>query len=157
MATGNEIQLARKNIIGLLETQKAQITMALPKHLTADRLCRTAVTEMSKNPKLFDCTPTSILASIIMAAQLGFEVGVNGQAYLVPYYDNKKQVTICQLIPGWQGFVDLISRAGRASVWTGAVRGGDFFDYTLGSSPNLEHKPGTRMEASSATSMLSAG
>jgi recombination protein RecT len=132
----NEIQIARKNVIGLLESQKAQITMALPKHLTADRLCRVAVTEMSKNPKLFECTPTSILASIIMAAQLGFEVGVCGQAYLVPYKG------VCQLVPGWQGFVDLISRAGRASVWTGAVREGDLFDYTLGSSPKLEHRPG---------------
>lgn len=131
-----EIQLARKQIVGLLESQKAQITMALPKHLTADRLCRVAVTEMSKNPKLFECTPTSILASIIVAAQLGFEVGVMGQAYLVPYKG------ICQLIPGWQGYVDLVSRAGRASVWTGAVRAGDFFEYTLGSSPKLEHQPG---------------
>jgi recombination protein RecT len=59
-----------------------------------------------------------------------------GQAYLVPYKG------VCQLVPGWQGYVDLISRAGRASVWTGAVRDGDLFDYTLGSSPTLEHKPG---------------
>jgi recombination protein RecT len=132
----NEIQIARKQIVGLLESQKAQITMALPKHLTADRLCRVAVTEMSKNPKLFECTQTSILASIIMAAQLGFEVGVNGHAYLVPYKG------VCQLVPGWQGYVDLISRAGRASVWTGAVREGDWFEYTLGSSPKLDHKPG---------------
>jgi recombination protein RecT len=136
MASNAEIQLARKNIIGLLESQKAQITMALPKHLTADRLCRVAVTEMSKNPKLFECNPTSILASIITAAQLGLEVGVNGQAYLVPYSG------VCQLIPGWQGYVDLVSRAGRASVWTGAVRSGDFFKYQLGSSPKLEHTPG---------------
>jgi recombination protein RecT len=132
----NEIQLARKHIVSLLESQKAQITMALPKHLTADRLCRVAVTEMSKNPKLFECAPTSVLAAIIMAAQLGLELGVDGQAYLVPYKG------VCQFIPGWKGYVDLISRAGRASVWTGAVRTGDWFEYQLGSSPKLEHKPG---------------
>jgi recombination protein RecT len=133
---GTAIQLARKNIIQLLESQKKQVTMALPKHLTADRLCRIAVTEMGKNPKLFECSQTSILASIIMAAQLGLEPGINGQCYLVPYKGT------CQLIPGWQGFVDLISRAGRASVWTGAVRDGDKFEYTLGSSPVLNHTPG---------------
>ena len=119
----NELQLARKTIVELLEKQKPQITLALPKHLTADRICRIAITEMSKNPKLYECEPTSILASVIVAAQLGLEIGVNGQAYLVPYKG------VCQLIPGWQGFVDLISRAGRASVWTGAVRDGDDFAF----------------------------
>lgn len=132
---GTDIQLARKQIVSLLESQKAQITMALPKHLTADRLCRVAVTEMSKNPALFDCSQTSVLASIIMAAQLGLEIGVNGQAYLVPYKGT------CTLIPGWQGYVDLVSRSGRASVWTGSVRDGDDFEYTLGSAPHLKHTP----------------
>jgi len=141
MAPANQIQLARNNIVALLEKSKAQITMALPKHLTADRLCRIAVTEMSKNPKLFECNPTSVLASIITSAQMGWEVGIDGQAYLVPYND-KKRGMICQLIPGWKGYVDLISRAGRSSVWTGAVRKGDEFDYSLGSSPKLEHRPG---------------
>ncbi len=134
--TTTAIQVARKEIVGLLERQKAQITMALPKHLTADRICRIAITEMGRNPKLFDCDKTSILASIVMAAQLGLEPGINGQCYLVPYKG------VCQLIPGWQGFVDLISRAGRASVWTGAVRDGDQFTYALGSNPVLEHVPG---------------
>ena len=137
MANNNTaIQLARKEIVGLLEKQKAQITMALPKHLTADRICRIAITEMGRNPKLFECEKTSVLASIVMAAQLGLEPGINGQCYLVPYKG------VCQLIPGWQGFVDLISRAGRASVWTGAVRDGDQFSYALGSNPLLEHVPG---------------
>src|SRR5208282_1837188 len=137
MATNSTaIQVARKEIISLLESQKKQITIALPKHLTADRLCRIAVTEMGRNPKLFDCDKTSVLAAIVMAAQLGLEPGINGQCYLVPYKG------VCQLIPGWQGFVDLIARAGRASVWTGAVRDGDKFDYTLGSSPFLNHTPG---------------
>jgi recombination protein RecT len=133
--TSTAIQLARKSIIELLESQKKQIVIALPKHLTADRLCRVAITELSKNPALFNCDKTSILAAIIMAAQLGLEPGINGQCYLVPY-GNK-----CQLIPGWQGYVDLISRAGRASVWTGAVHEGDEFQYTLGSSPVLNHTP----------------
>lgn len=135
-ASNQAIQLARKEIVSLLEKQKAQITMALPKHLSADRLCRVAVTEMSKNPKLFECNSTSVLAAIITGAQLGLEFGVDGQAYLIPY---KGQ---CQFVPGWKGYVDLISRAGRASVWTGAVRQGDDFDYDMGDKPFVTHKPG---------------
>jgi recombination protein RecT len=142
MAEQNQIQVARNNIVKLLESQKAQITMALPKHLTADRLIRIATTEMSKNPKLYECSQTSVLSCIIMAAQLGLEIGINGQAYLVPYYDKKRNVSICQFIPGWQGYVDLVSRAGRASVWTGAVREGDEFSYQLGAKMNIHHVPG---------------
>lgn len=143
MAENNtQLQVARKQIVQLLESQKAQITMALPKHLTADRLIRIATTEMSKNPKLYECSQTSVLACIIMAAQLGLEIGINGQAYLVPYFDHKQKVSICQFIPGWQGYVDLVARAGRASVWTGAVREGDEFAYQVGSKPNIHHIPG---------------
>jgi recombination protein RecT len=142
MAENNtQLQVARKQIVQLLESQKAQITMALPKHLTADRLIRIATTEMSKNPKLYECSQTSVLACIIMAAQLGLEIGINGQAYLVPYFDKKQNVSICQFIPGWQGYVDLVARAGRASVWTGAVREGDEFAYQLGAKPNIHHIP----------------
>lgn len=70
-----------------------------------------------------------------MAAQLGWEIGLAGQAYLVPY--NRE----CQLVPGWMGLVDLVFRAGRAAVWTGAVYDGDEFDYSLGDSPFVNHRP----------------
>jgi recombination protein RecT len=59
--------------------------------------------------------PQSIAASIMTAAQLGLEPGINGQGYLIPY---KKT---CTFVPGWKGLVDLVARSGRATVWTGAV------------------------------------
>ena len=131
-----QLEISKKHIFQLLEQNKAQVAIALPKHLTADRVCRIAFTEMTKNPKLFECSPQSIMASVITAAQLGLEIGVMGQAYLVPYGKT------CQLIPGWQGYVELMNRAGRATVWTGAVRDGDEFSYRMGSSPMVEHVPG---------------
>jgi recombination protein RecT len=44
-------------------------------------------------------------------------------------------------VPGWQGLVDLVSRAGRATVWTGAVYQGDEFDWALGDRPFVKHRP----------------
>jgi recombination protein RecT len=38
--------------------------------------------------------------------------------------------------------VDLVARAGRATVWTGAVYPGDKFDYQLGDQPFCRHQPG---------------
>lgn len=119
----------------MLHGYKDQIALALPKHLNPDRMVRIALTEFSKNPELGKCDPKSVFASIIIASQLGLEPGVMGHAYLIPYKGT------CQLVPGWQGYVDLVSRAGRASVWTDAVRKGDKFFYRKGSSPVIEHEP----------------
>lgn len=114
---------------------KGQLAAALPKHLNPDRMIRLALTAFSQNKAIAECTPESIFASVIMASQLGLEVGVMGQGYFVPY---KKT---CTFIPGWQGYVDLVSRSGRGSVWSGAVFEGDEFDWMLGTQTYVRHKP----------------
>lgn len=135
---GNNQQLAPTGaqLNAFLEKHKAQFATALPKHLNPDRMIRLALTAFNGNKAIQRCDMTSIAASIVMASQLGLEIGVAGQGYLVPY-KNK-----CQFIPGWQGFVDLVSRSGRATVWTGSVFEGDQFDYELGDSPFVRHRPG---------------
>ena len=72
-----------------LEKQKTQLAAALPRHINSDRMIRLACTEFSKNPLLQKCTPASVFGAIIQASQLGLEIGVLGQAYLVPYRNNK--------------------------------------------------------------------
>lgn len=118
-----------------LAKHKEQIALALPKHVTADRMCRLALTAIGRDKNLALCDARSIFASVVVASQLGLEIGVNGQGFLVPY---KGQATF---VPGWQGLVDLVSRAGRATVWTGAVFDGDAFDYAIGDSPFVKHRP----------------
>ncbi|UGB46957.1 recombinase RecT [Frateuria edaphi] len=123
-------------LASFLEKHKAQFAAALPKHLNPDRMIRLALTAFNSNKAIQNCDMNSIAASIITASQLGLEIGVAGQAYLVPYKGK------CQCIPGWQGYVDLVSRSGRATVWTGAVFDGDDFDFALGDSPFVRHRPG---------------
>lgn len=118
-----------------LDRMKSQIALALPKHMSADRMARLALTAFSSNRELQACRPDTILASLMTASQLGLEPGINGQGYLIPYKGT------CTFVPGWKGLVDLLSRAGRATVWTGAVYAGDHFDYQLGDEPFCRHKP----------------
>ncbi|MAF04380.1 recombinase RecT [Herbaspirillum sp.] len=118
-----------------LMRHKNQIEMALPKHITAERMTRLALTAFSQNRELQKCSPQSIFGSVVVAAQLGLEIGVAGQGYLVPYKGS------CTFVPGWQGLVDLVSRSGRATVWTGAVYRGDKFDWALGDRPFVKHQP----------------
>jgi recombination protein RecT len=114
---------------------KSQIALALPKHLNADRMARLALTAFSQSEQLQRCDVKSIVSSIMVAGQMGLEIGVTGQGYLVPYK------TTCTFVPGWQGIVDIVNRSGRATVWTGAVFDGDDFDYQLGDSPYCKHRP----------------
>ncbi|HAV37426.1 MAG TPA: recombinase RecT [Massilia sp.] len=125
-----------KSLSTFLDKYKGQIANALPKHISPDRMVRLTMTAFSQNAALQKCDLHSIFGSVVVAAQLGLEIGVGGQGYLVPYGGK------AQFVPGWQGLVDLVSRAGRATVWTGAVYIGDEFDWALGDAPFIRHKPG---------------
>jgi len=118
-----------------MEPLKKQMALALPKHLNADRLTRLILTEFSRNAKLQKCSFQSIAAAVMTASQLGLEIGVNGQAYIIPYG------TTATFVPGWKGLIDLCARAGRSTAWTGAVFDGDDFDWGLGDSPFIRHRP----------------
>jgi recombination protein RecT len=136
VTTGQVAQTPIAKFSAFMEKLKPQMALALPRHMNADRMTRLALTAFSTNPNLQECSSQSIAASIMTAAQLGLEPGINGQGYLIPY---KKT---CTFVPGWKGMVDLVARSGRATVWTGAVRAGDEFEYQLGDAPFCRHRPG---------------
>ena len=116
VATGQEKRMSPVAAFSnFMEKLKPQMALALPKHLTADRMTRLALTAFSTSEALQRCTTKSIAASIMTAGQLGLEPGVNGAGFLVPYG------TTCTFIPGWKGLVDLVSRSGRGTVFTGVI------------------------------------
>lgn len=116
VATGQEKQkLSVAGLSNFMDKLKPQMALALPKHLTADRMTRLALTAFSTSEALQRCTTKSIAASIMTAGQLGLEPGVNGAGFLVPYG------TTCTFVPGWKGLVDLVSRSGRGTVFTGVI------------------------------------
>ena len=133
---GNQLQQQRpKTIYELLKSHKNQIAAALPKHLTADRMSRIALTEIRKNPKLSECDPISLFGSIIQASQLGLEIGPGG-AHLVPF---KNQV---QMIPDYRGLMNLARRSGDIDVfYAQVVRENDSFNYQYGTDEYLHFIP----------------
>lgn len=120
---------------------KKQLALAVPKHLSVDRMARIAATELRKTPALLNTTPASFLGAVMQSAQLGLEPGsALGQAYLVPYGNQ------CQLILGYRGMIDLARRSGQVlSLNAYAVREGDDFNFQLGLKPDIHHVP--RLEA----------
>lgn len=122
----------------LLNQYRDQIAMALPRHLTVDRMIRVALTCVSRTPQLQQCDARSVAAAIVQASVLGLEPdGMLGQAYLLPYGNQ------CQLIPGYRGLIQLARQSGQLIfIDAQVVKDGDLFDYEFGLHPTLIHKRG---------------
>lgn len=125
-----------RNFPALLEKFKGEIGRALPRHINPDRMVRIALTAFRMNPKLSECNPRSVFAAIIQSSQLGLEVGLMGEAHLVPFKNE------CQLIPGYTGLIKLARQSGFVQdIYAHEVRMNDEFVLNLGLERNLEHIP----------------
>lgn len=143
--TGQVANKRPDTIAGLMSDPKIkqQMALALPKHMTADRLARIALTEIRRVPTLAKCDQTSFLGAIMQCAQLGLEPGgALGHAYLLPFENRKKGITEVQFIVGYRGMIDLARRSGQIlSIEARAVYEADKFHVSLGLNPDLIHEP----------------
>ncbi|WP_303786724.1 recombinase RecT [Azovibrio restrictus] len=127
---------APKDFPAMLEKFKGEIARALPRHINPDRMARIALTAFRMTPKLGECDPRSVFAAVIQSSQLGLEVGLMGEAHLVPF---KGQ---CQLIPGYTGLMKLARQSGLVQdIYAHEVRVKDKFTLKLGMERSLEHEP----------------
>ena len=112
-----------KTIFDLIKASEKQFAVALGRTIDPERFVRVALTTVRTNPSLAGCNPQSLLAALMLSAQLGLEPGGPlGHAYLVPF---KNEVTF---IPGYRGLITLARRSGEvASIRAHAVFDGDEF------------------------------
>lgn len=128
---------AMKSVQDLLTSKgmQSQLAMALPKHVSVQRLTRIVLTELRRTPALLACTRESLLGSILQAAQLGLEVGVNGEAWIIPF---GMEATF---VPGYRGLAQLAWRSQQiASLSARAVFEGDVFTFDFGDD-TISHRP----------------
>lgn len=114
----------------------AQLRMALPKHVTPERLARIVTTQIRQVPTLLQCSRESLLGAVMQCAQLGLEPGTLGQCWIIPY---GKEATF---ILGYRGMAQLAWRSSMiSSITARAVFEGDVFAYDFGAD-KLTHQPG---------------
>lgn len=130
---------------------KQAISMALPSHIKPDRIISTALRACNTNPEIAKCNPLNVLACVIQSAQLGLQIGVLGQAFLIPYKG------VCTLVPGWRGLVDIAHRSGQVRIWTNVVREGDSFRYQIGTEQFISHTPGDEIRDDKITHAYACG
>lgn len=136
---------AKRDIRDFIQSDvvKEQMAMALPKHITADRMTRVALTAIMRTPKLFDCTRESLLNALLTCSQAGLEPD-GRNAHLIPYnckvkYRDEKGAERerwemhVQVIFDYKGLVELAMRSGVvANIHADVVCDNDTFEYDLG-------------------------
>lgn len=103
------------------------------------------VSATQRNRKLLECTPMSVINSFMVMAQLQLMPSdVSGEAYVIPYNNNRKEgnswvkVQEAQFQLGYQGLVTLFYRSGAKEIIAEIVYAKDDFSYKNGV---LEHNP----------------
>jgi recombination protein RecT len=150
-------QVKAATVIDVVRSKKfqAQMALALPKSMTADRLTRIVMTECRKAPALLKCAPESFYGAVLQCAALGLEPGsALGHCYLLPFGNGKDRSgrPNAQLIIGYRGMIDLARRSGQIislQAWT--VHAQDTFNYQLGLDPDIQHVPASTADRGPVT------
>jgi recombination protein RecT len=107
------------------------------------RLLSVAYNAITYDEKLLRSTQASLLGGVMEAIKLGLLIGGAAQeCWLVPFFRSRTKAYEAVMIIGYQGYRNIIDR-GRAvlDLMPYAVHHDDEFDWWLGDSPRIIHKP----------------
>ena len=140
-----ELTAQKKPQLYDLLTSKAtaeKLRAQMATNVSPDRLARVAWGAIQKTPKLLSATAESVMFCLAECARLGLEPSL-GRVYFLPFDNNKKGVTECQIIIGYQGFLDLARRSGIvSSINARCVYENEKFEYKVTiDAPVLDHEP----------------
>ena len=111
---------------------KNQIAKALPSICNSERFLRVAMTAITKNPKIAECTQTSLMSCLLDCASLGIEPD-SRRAHLIPYNNRRAGTVECTLIIDYKGLVELVRRSGDVvKIHADVVCDNDIFEYDCG-------------------------
>lgn len=138
-----EVRTTKPDLKGYLAKNLASIQSVASQVITPDRMVKLVLAAASREPKLAECSPLSVLRSMMQAAELGLEVcsGKN-EAYLVPRWNSKAKCLEATFLPGYQGLIKLARESGSVrNVEARIVHAKDFFEVEQGTAPVIRHRP----------------
>ncbi len=118
-----------------LTAMQPQFAAALPKHVDPARFVRVVMTAVQMNGNLLDADRRTLFASAMRASQMGLLP--DGREGAIVTFKNQ-----AQFMPMVAGIMKLVRNSGEISTWSvQAVYENDSFDYELGDSERIVHKP----------------
>ncbi len=99
----------RTSIRDLIERMEPELVRSLSNPQAAQALMRHYLTSIRLTPALLECSTESLLAGLLLSAQVGLEPGPLGHVYLVPFGRE------CSWILGYTGIIELARRSGAVA------------------------------------------
>lgn len=124
------------------EAFKKQIGEIAGKFMTPEAMIRLTLVATSRQPKLLECTPESILRCLMDAAVLKVRPGgIMGRGYLIPRWNNKIKKNEACFDPGYRGLADVARRSGQIKrISAGVVREKDECEFIQGTEEKIVHR-----------------
>lgn len=115
MATNNSLQPRQKfSVVLQSDAYKKLINDTLQDKNTREKFIADISTAVSLNPSLQECEPNTIVSAGLVATTLKLSLSSSmGEAYLVPFRDNRNNRTVCQFQVGYIGLKQLAIRSGQ--------------------------------------------
>lgn len=109
-----------------------EVSKVLPKHLTPERMVKTALMALTRTPKLATADQYTFFLCLMQCSALGLEPD-GRKAHLIPFENRKRGVTEVQLIIDYKGLVELVMRSGQVSnIHADVVCENDVFEFDRG-------------------------
>lgn len=115
-------------VLGLIEGMRPEIEKSLQSDAGAAILARHYYNAVRFNPLLMQCTPESLVGSLLLSAQVRLEPGPLGHVYLVPFKNGKSGAHEVVWMLGYTGIVELGRRGGAAGLTAQVVYEGDVLE-----------------------------
>ena len=119
------------------DAMKAQIMMALPKHIDIEKFIRILMTAVSQNPDLATADQNSLLIACMKCAADGL-MPDGKEAALVTFFSKSKNITEVQYMPMYAGILKKMRNSGELkTIEAHVVHKNDKFQYR----PGIETTP----------------
>ena len=145
VATPAKAEAWRSNV----QKMEPQFRRALPSHIAPERFIRAAETAIMNTPDLRAADQQSLMGALMQCAETGLMP--NGRDGAIVTFNAKirgrdgqpdRWVKKAQFIPMIGGILRLMRNTGEiATIIAEVVKDNDDFDYQLGDSPFIKHKP----------------
>lgn len=144
-ATGTSLAVFEQNIIGT-EPDFKKLALAARRGIDFGREYNFALSIFSESDQLQRCHPDSFIESFNNLGAMGLSLNKNlGQAALVPRWNTKRRSMWATAMPMYRGLISLATGGSVIkNVWGASVIDEDDIQITLGSMPEINHRPKMR-------------
>lgn len=123
----------------VIERLAPEFAKALPPGVSADRFRRVCLTSIQQNEKLLECSPDSLWAACMKAAQDGL-MPDGREGAIVPRWNNRKRTSEAHWMPMVAGLIAKAKRKGSVvSLSAQIVYEGERFQVLLGDEDRIDH------------------